>query len=985
MHRGQELESDSGADHPVVAQSGGPSAPRQERRLVAILFADLSASTAIAASMEPEQYADLLERLRAIVDRVVPAHGGDVVRIDGDGALCIFGYPVAHEDAGRRAAEAALDLQAAMQPLDAAFAVPGRPVRLHCGIHAGTVLLRQGDLVRGKVEIIGDATNVAARLRDAARAGDILITPGTLGSDQSFFLLEGGPPITIAGRSAPLATRRILGRAHITQRFDAHADNARKPLVGRAAEQAAFRRWLDDADAPCLMAVHGDAGIGKSRFLAACADVASEQGWHVVRGFCEAYLGARPLQPFHHIAGQDADDLAGRIAAMVAAARAASASGLLLMIDDWQWSDAASADLLARISAPGALPGLRFLIASRVADIGLPADAMAEMLTLPALDRSAALAAIEGLLRSPDPFVAGRIEQAAGGSPLLIEELCHIHAAGATTPATDARGAWFDIAVQSRFARLAQPEKDLLRAAAAIGHVVPLWLLVAIRPAAADPAMRQQLRIADFLFDGDTADMLRFKHGLTRDALYAALGRDERRGLHREILDALERRAANEADQAGLLDALAYHSMAAGITDKARAYALAAGDAALAVGALDRAQAHYATCFDLADSIADASVRARHVRSVINKYGIASIVDPAEDQFARLADARDWLARAGDAPGAVRGDYWLGAIAYGVGLARQSIDYFEKARAGAELSGEQALLPQIRLKLAQSLCAAGRYAEAEAMFEHAGLHDAHPRAVFDWESLAYGLSCRGFLYADKGDFSASARCYANAHQLVAGRASPVMASILTQQAAVALWRGEWIKAAAIADACLDGSRRSRQRYQTVIALAIKAYAAWRAGGGGLPDIERVDAGARWFLSGGNSRQRSSLIFGCLTDIAAQTQDRATARRHAREMVQRIRRGSDRIGEGMAWRALARTEAAAGDHARADHYLGMAVRSATIRQSRRETAQNALCGARLMHARGDADRAATLARSAADAFAAMGMDAFMPEAEALAIR
>ena len=65
----------------------------RERRLVTILFSDLSDSTGIAAGLEPELYADLLEQIRAIADRVIPAHGGDVIRIDGDGMLCIFGYP----------------------------------------------------------------------------------------------------------------------------------------------------------------------------------------------------------------------------------------------------------------------------------------------------------------------------------------------------------------------------------------------------------------------------------------------------------------------------------------------------------------------------------------------------------------------------------------------------------------------------------------------------------------------------------------------------------------------------------------------------------------------------------------------------------------------------------------------------------------------------------------------------------------------------
>ena len=151
-----------------------PGAFIQQRRHIAILFSDLSKSTRISKVMEPELYADLLQQLRDIYEQLIPRHGGEIVRIDGDGVLCIFGYPVPHEDSGRRAAEAAIDLHRAVGSLDLAPAAPGYPVQLHSGIHAGVVLVRGGDIVRGKFEILGDATNIAAHLCEtAARRPDI--------------------------------------------------------------------------------------------------------------------------------------------------------------------------------------------------------------------------------------------------------------------------------------------------------------------------------------------------------------------------------------------------------------------------------------------------------------------------------------------------------------------------------------------------------------------------------------------------------------------------------------------------------------------------------------------------------------------------------------------------------------------------------------------------------------------------------------------
>lgn len=87
------------------------------RRYVALLFADLSRSTELAGAMEAEHYAALLAALRRAYQDAIPKHGGMVVRVQGDGLLAMFGYPVTHEDDGRRAVDAALDLHQRVREL----------------------------------------------------------------------------------------------------------------------------------------------------------------------------------------------------------------------------------------------------------------------------------------------------------------------------------------------------------------------------------------------------------------------------------------------------------------------------------------------------------------------------------------------------------------------------------------------------------------------------------------------------------------------------------------------------------------------------------------------------------------------------------------------------------------------------------------------------------------------------------------------------
>lgn len=513
-------------------------APRQKRRIVTLLFADLCDSTGIAAGLEPEQFAHLLEQIRMIAHRVIPAHGGEIIRVDGDGMLCIFGYPQTFENAGRRATEAALDMHAAVTALDVAFAPPDRPLRLHSGIHAGMVLLRGGDIICGKYEVLGDATTVAARLCDAAGAGEILVGDDTLGGERHFFRTGTNRAIRLAGRKGLLGSWPVIGRSNVASRFESRERARLTPVQGRDAERMIFLDWLNAGSAPgTVMLIHGPAGIGKSRFARQMSEEAAALGWRVTHGYCESYLSARPLQPFHQIA-----------------------------------------------------------------------------------------------------------EALAGPSP--------------------AEGQ-LDIAALNT--RLGSLGKVVLKLSADIGHMVPVWLIEALLGQSLDQPVLARLEAADFLFAGETVDTYRFKHGLTRDALYASIGLVERKSLHGNVLAALEDAIANRGKQT-LLDGLAYHAVASGDVGKGLPYAIAAGDAALAASAPDRAQAHYRSAIDIIPLLADSEAMRAAGWSLLNKFGLACIVDPAAEQLPVLKQVEAILRAHGTERDAMRSAYWLGSIAYGLGL-----------------------------------------------------------------------------------------------------------------------------------------------------------------------------------------------------------------------------------------------------------------------------------------------------------------------------
>lgn len=910
------------------------------RHDLTLLFCDICDSTGLAMRLEPEEYAALLHDLRTEQARIVTLHGGEIVRVDGDGLLAMFGYPVAHEDCSRRAVEAALDLHAAAQRMTRA------DIRLHSGIHAGTVLLRTGDLVRGRYEVLGDATNVAARLCDAAGRDEIIASNAALGADQRFFITGPLRRLGIGGPARQIMACTVAGRQSARQRPIARGRHELTALVGRAAERAALQSALADCRSGPgrLVLLVGPAGIGKTRLASAFLAEAQAAGAVVLRGYCEAYLGAQPLQPFIQMAGDDGtaspDVPHAALAAHVRGrlGTATPSAPVIVLIDDWQWADDASRNLLGTLLE--ALPAACLvLLATRSVPPEL-ADA-GTIITLAGLNAVEAGGAITALLPAADPFQIDRICADAGGNPLFIEELCHASASSQGVRAGDDRTIWLDMLIQARFARLPARQADVLIAAAVLGHVVPLWLFEAVTGVAGDDPLLQALAAEDFLYGDPGAGRLQFKHGLTRDAIYRWAGLAQRQALHRRVVEALQARSATDGED-GFLEALAYHHAAAGNPERAAHYSLLAGDKAMAAAALDRAQAHYRVALDVLGRKGDPQSFYR----AIHRFGFACVADPAPDQLVVLETAATQAHAAGNSDAVTLCRYWLGTINYGLGQSRASVAHLMAALSGIDNLGNARLKLQLQANLGQSHSAGGDYVQATQWLDKALADLAAAKPGGMEAGWAYALACRGFLFADQGDFAAAAPLYAQAERLLDGQETPLRGSVVTQQAAVAIWQGDWATALRHAAAGMAIGQRTRSRYYVIMSRALAAYARWCSGDtAALDDLARA---AAWFTSA-TSQQRSSLCFGWLAQIMADQGRGQEARRYAALALQRARQG-DVLGDAMAWRALAVLAARGQGRRTATSCLARADQAAQRRQSPRELALNRALAARLAASR-----------------------------------
>ena len=955
---------------------------KAERRHLTIAFCDISGSTRLSAEMEPENYAELLHDLRTMFERIALRHGGEIVRIDGDGAILLFGHVTAHEDAGRRATEAALDLHDAAATLDRHYGAPGQEIRLHTGIHSGVVLLQPGDVVRGKFEMLGDATNVASRLCELAARDEILVSDATLGADRHFFRTGPRQEAEIRGTARRLSVYAVTGRERTETRFAARAKRGLTPFAGRRVELARLRGALDAAadGAVRLSLVAGPAGIGKTRLVNEFLDEAAMQGATIHHGYCEAYLGARPFQPFAQLAAAITDELdaahdiahdavaqtnardvlrrlAGRpakagpdaaplqpeqISAALAEALRAAHTPVILWIDDWQWADDASRAVLNDLLREGS-QSLLLLLTTREFDAVQAELSAADILELQGLSAAETAAAIEGIRTSLPPFVVDRICEAAGGNPLFIEELCHDAALGEQVPGpggSSDRNGWLDTLIQSRFARLPDEQAALVKAASVLGTVFPDWLFAALTGVEADSPALKMLMAEDFIYPGDVAGTLRFKHGLTRDAIYQIIGLTERRDLHGRIVSALHR-AKGGADAHH--EALAYHYAEGGNAERAAHYALLAGDRALASSALDRAQAQYRAALQALDMLArrgpvDAGM-ARQRMQIVRKFGMACVVDPSRDQLPILERAAADAVATDDQKALAWAEYWLGFILYGLGEARASLDHFRVSLAAAEASGERRMALQIPANLGQAHATACDYGPALDLLDSAiATMEAMPSAIGNAAlSHAYSLSCRGFVRADMGDFDAAYSDFDAAIAVLGHVEHEMTASVLTMRCASLLWQGEYAAALEYAAQGQRVAERVKARYLFAMARALGAFARWKLSGD-VAAVEVIRNATAW-LEASASQQFISLNHGWLAEALVTLDQEKEARRHAALAVRRARKG-DRLGEAMAWRAMATAAGKAGDRAKAARYLGHAEQVAAIRHSPHEAAKNA---------------------------------------------
>jgi class 3 adenylate cyclase/tetratricopeptide (TPR) repeat protein len=267
----------------LTERQGAAGAARSgpERRRATALYADLTGSTALSETRDPEELYRIVGGCLKILETVAARHGSALIKSRGDGVLAVFGLPSAMEAPARAAVNAAIEMRARVAEYTRELALDP-PLQLHTGVNTG--LMVSGDVSTAdqpEVDVVGDAVNVAARLSDMAPPGSIYV------GEESYRATAGefrfGPPLRLKlkGKAKSVSAHEVLSARSTLHRTSAGTlARAATGLVGRERELAILESEigrLGEGGGGVAWLV-GEAGLGKSRLVAELRATARARG-----------------------------------------------------------------------------------------------------------------------------------------------------------------------------------------------------------------------------------------------------------------------------------------------------------------------------------------------------------------------------------------------------------------------------------------------------------------------------------------------------------------------------------------------------------------------------------------------------------------------------------------------------------------------------------------------------------------------------------
>jgi len=564
-----------------------------ERKVVSVLFADLTESTRLAGSLDPERFREVQAAFFRAASECLAALRGRVEKFVGDAVMAVFGTPHAHDDDALRAVRAAWEIRARVERLSEDLDL-AEPLRVRIGVDSGPAVVGAGPA--DQLLVSGAAVNLAARLQQSAGPGEILAGDTTRQLTEGSVAYDASRPIDAKGFDEPVTAWPVSSLTTRTTRRTI-------PIVGRRRELTLLGEMLGRARETSrlhLVTVMGEPGIGKSRLIDEFVESLPEDV-RVLRGRVSRFEEDAPFAPLADMLRkeigadrtatpeeertllhatleeicrtEELDETAGRLemalgvgdetsdrpyrVAMVRAGfltfleRLAAAGPLVVTFDELELARPELLELIEQVASRGRrlaalvlCSGRDEMLEVRPAWGGGLADAIALRLEpLPPLEAIELAHAAASL----DDDTAERVASHAGGNPFFIVEttgmLLHERAEAAGSvdilerpplPAT------VQAVIAARIDHLDEESRDLVRKASVFSRPSFRTSELAF---VADPSETALTCLEEeelLVRDTEQPDVWRFNHEVVRDVAYDSLPKRERVRLHVSIADRLQ-------------------------------------------------------------------------------------------------------------------------------------------------------------------------------------------------------------------------------------------------------------------------------------------------------------------------------------------------------------------------------------------------------------------------------------------------------------
>ncbi len=569
-----------------------------ERKLASVLFVDIVDSTRLVTGADPEVVRRRVTRFFETVSACVTQHGGIVEKFAGDAVMAAFGVPQAHEDDALRATRAALAMREAVDELE---------LEARIGIEAGEVVVDGTE----STFATGEAVNLAARLQEAARPGEILVGPTAYRLASGALVVEDAGPLELKGIDGSLRAWRVIDMIDGPRR----PVGPRAPLVAREAElellENTFNRSLHHSRAH-LFTIYGQAGVGKSRLAREFLDGVERASVLIGRALpygegvtywplgemVKAAAGISDDDPLEEAfeklreccAEEAVADVLGLAAGLMEALEGerspqeiawaarevmqgiAEVQPLILLFEDIHWAEAPLLDLIEHIADWVRAPVLILCLArpelldarpgwggGRVRSTSIELEPLSEEESAELVEQL--LSQLAGAAGERPMSLPQEALDRAEGNPLFVEETIRmLLESGVGNGSPDRVPDTLQALIAARIDHLDPDAKTLLQRGAVVGRVFWRGALEHLAPDVdgydelLDDLLQREflLREPRSSISGETA--YRFKHALIREVAYTGMAKLSRAQYHARFAGWLAERTGEE-----LVEIRAYH------------------------------------------------------------------------------------------------------------------------------------------------------------------------------------------------------------------------------------------------------------------------------------------------------------------------------------------------------------------------------------------------------------------------------------------